>query len=631
MKKIIRLWGLLRLILRNLRARQSVREVLYLLTSLEEMPPDKFSQGIGTWSKRITTLQPYLYRDLQTSRLPDDLTLIDDYRRIINRIEEEIASFRHQPLITFILPVYSGSSDLIESTLRSIRQQLYQRFEIYLLVDSKRHAELERLTAAIFQNSQTVILKEFVDVDTKLESAFNEVLNECRGEFIAFISSSDTIARESTLEVARLINQSPDVEIIYSDESKKAGEYTIRSFRKPGWSRDLFCSLNYTQNFLCCRKEAVRNTGGLSGSFESDIKHDLILRMIEQREQVHHVPKVLYHEEVFKNYPQGYNADRSLQLQEKSLEAHLRRLGIDAEVTDGLIKGSFRVRRHIKPQEKISIIIPTRDRIHFLEKCIESIESKSTFRNYEIIIIDNGSLETASAEYFAGTRYRVIRNSEEFNYSRLNNIGAGQATGEHLLFLNNDTEVIAPDWLEALLEHSQRAEVGAVGAKLLYPNGLIQHAGMVLGGRFVAEHTNRFAEIYDRGYHGLADVVRNFNSVTGACLMMRTRVFQEIGGFDERLAVTYNDVDLCLKARACGYLVVYTPYAILYHHEGLSVLKNDESETASIEMNLNGQSTMHQLRVPKGQAKEIELFYSRWKSFIENDVNYNPQLTRCAR
>jgi GT2 family glycosyltransferase len=577
---------------------------------------------MNAWSKSMSTLQHYRYRVRRAVDLPDDLTLIDDYPEIIEQLREEIASFRYQPLITLMLPVYSGSDDLIERTLKSIGQQFYQHVEIYVLVDSQFVAEVRETVAKIVGGSK---LKHFENLGENLGLAFNEVLNECEGDFIGFLSSGDTISREATLEIARFANRFPEVDIIYSDESRSAGDYAIRTLCKPGWSRDLFLSSSYIQNFLCCRKEAVRNAGGLSGSFESDIKHDLILRMIEKREQVQHVPKVLYHEEVFKNYPQGYNADRSLQLQEKSLEAHLRRSGIDAEVTDGLIKGSFRVRRHIKPQEKISIIIPTRDRIHFLEKCIESIESKSTFRNYEIIIIDNGSLETASAEYFANTRHRVIRNSEEFNYSRLNNIGARHATGEHLLFLNNDTEVIAPDWLEALLEHTQRAEVGAVGAKLLYPSGMIQHAGMVLGGPWLAEHVNLLAEIYDHGYQGSADVIRNFNCVTGACLMMRASVFQQVGGFDEGLKITFNDVDLCLKARALGYLVVYTPYALLYHHERISREKG-EPDIAEIEIKLDGQNVAHKVPVPRGQAREIEHFYLRWRTIIENDVNRTPSL-----
>ncbi len=186
--------------------------------------------------------------------------------------------------------------------------------------------------------------------------------------------------------------------------------------------------------------------------------------------------------------------------------------------------------------------------------------------------------------------------------------------------------MIAPGWLEAMLEHSQRAEVGAVGAKLLYANGMIQHAGMVLGGPWIASQIDRLAEMHDHGASGFADVIRNVACVTGSCLMMRTSVFREVGGFDESLVITYNDVDLCLKARSRGYLVVYTPYALLYHHEGVSRLKEGEQELARIELSLNGESSVHMLPVPRGQAREIEEFCSRWRTFIENDANYTPSL-----
>jgi O-antigen biosynthesis protein len=625
MKKLTRLWGLVRLAISDLRARQSVKEALYLLSSLTEMPPEIFSRGISVWTKRLKTLQPYLYSDPEQSRLPDNLALLDDYPAINRRIQAEIASLPNQPLITFLVPVYTGPNDLIEATLKSIRLQLYSRFEVYLLTEGDRHAELQRMSAEIFPNSQPVILRGLVDAEN-LSKAFNEVLNECKGDFIGFVSASDIVARECTLEVVRLINQFPDVEIIYSDEGRKAGEYAIRSFRKPGWSRDLFLSFDYLRNFLCLRKEAVVAAGGFSGSFESDIKYDAVLRLIEKRERVAHLPTILYQGEVFKSLPQGYDADKSLALHKKSLAAHLDRIGDKAEIANGITRGSVVVRRQIKPDSKISIIIPTRDKIDLLKRCIESIEQKSTFRNYEIIIVDNGSVEPATLGYFAEKTFQILSDDAEFNFSRLNNLGARNANGNHLLFLNNDTEVISADWLEALLEHSQRAEVGAVGAKLLYPNGLIQHAGIVLGGPNVSEHINLFGEMHSHGDYGLADVVRNFSAVTGACLMMRANVFREIGGFDEQLAVTYNDVDLCLKARAAGYLVVYTPYAVLYHREGVSVLKKDNAQSVSIELSARGRTTIHRLQVPKGQARQIELFYSRWKSFIENDVNYDPQL-----
>ena len=615
--------------LRDSNISESVKTALYYVTKLEEIPPGQFSQSISAWCKRISILQHYRYAVRWATHLPDDFTLVEQYPAITKQIEDEIASFPYQPVITLLVPTYSGSGDLIEQTLKSVGRQFYQQLEIYLLVESRFVAEVQEIATKTQHGASQIKIKQCENLSQTLAVAFNEVLDECQGDFVGFLSSGDTISRGATLEILRIANLTVEVDIIYSDESQNARADAIRTFNKPGWSRDLFLSSNYLQNFLCCRKKAVRNAGGFSGHFETDIKYDLVLRITEKREHVEHIRKVLYNEEIHKFYPDGFNADTSWEFQKRAIAAHLERTGIDAEVSDGLIKGSFRVRRRVDINSKVSIIIPTRDRIDLLRRCIDSIEAASTFHNYEIIIIDNGSVEAASADYFASTRHKVVRNTEEFNYSRLNNIGARQASGDHLLFLNNDTEVIAPDWLEALLEHSQRPEVGVVGAKLLFRNGTIQHAGMVLGGPWLVEHVNQVAETYDRGYRGFADVTRNFNSVTGACLMMRARVFDQIGGFDESLKVTYNDVDLCLKARAHEYLVVYTPYALLYHYERGTRGKG-EFDLSEITLKCDGREVAYKMPVPKGQARGTEQFYLRWRTIIENDLNRTALPESCS-
>jgi GT2 family glycosyltransferase len=602
-----------------------VKAVLYYLLRVEEMPPNEFSQGIRTWCQGIVTLQPYLYRSSKTSRLPDDLSLLDNYPKIVQHIEEEIASFHYHPLITLIIPVYTDSFDLLDRTLRSIQQQFYQRLEIYLLADGKSQPELEQTARRLFGDPNTLIIKQFENLSAQLGPAFEKVLDECKGEFIGFLSSGDTIPRETTLEVSRLLNRFSDLDVIYSDESKRAGKQTIHRFHKPGWSRDLFLSLNYIQNFLCCRTESVRVAGGFHGRFESDIKYDLVLRIIEKAERIHHISRLLYHEDVYqKYYPGEFNADFSFQLHKEALANHFKRAGIEADVGDGIFRGSFRVRRKIIGEPKISIIIPTKDKVELLKQCIDSIETNSTYPNYEIIVIDNASIEPETLDYLATLSHRVLHYPDKFNYSKINNFGAQHASGEHLLFLNNDTQVITPDWLQALLEHSQREEVGGVGAKLLYPNGRIQHAGIVLSADNVSGHINSLTDLYDHGDDGLVDVVRNFNSVTGACLMMRASVFKEIGGFNESLPITHNDVDLCLKARAHGYLIVYTPFAMLYHYEGVSRLSvvDDAGEMAEFQSTLNGKPVTYRVPVPKGQAEEVKNFYARWEPFIQNDGNY---------
>jgi len=286
------------------------------------------------------------------------------------------------------------------------------------------------------------------------------------------------------------------------------------------------------------------------------------------------------------------------------LQGHLHGLGIAGKVVDGLVSPlRYRVRYKIAGQPLISIIIPTRDRVELLKRCLESIEAKTTYRHFEIIVLDNQSEAPDTLTYLAGLPHMVVPIRGPFNYSYLNNVGAAHARGEFLLFLNNDIEVITEEWLEALLEHAQRKEVGAVGAKLLYPNGTIQHAGVGLGHGGVAGHAFWYLPADDPGYFDLAQVVRNCSAVTGACMMMRTSVFAAVGGFDENIRVVFNDVDLCLRVREKGYLVVYTPYAVLYHLESAT------------------RNSLH-------PATDEEYVRKRWGRVIAaGDPYYNPHLS----
>jgi len=281
----------------------------------------------------------------------------------------------------------------------------------------------------------------------------------------------------------------------------------------------------------------------------------------------------------------------------------LNRVGDGATVEDGPVPCTFRVRRRVLRSPLVSIIIPTRDRLSLLRRCLQSIETQTTYRHYEILIIDNGSRKPQTLAYLASLPYQVIHDGEPFNFARLNNRAAAVAHGEHLLFLNNDVEVITPEWLEALLEHSQRQEVGAVGAQLLYADGTIQHAGIVLGVRSVAGHAHKYLPAKSEGYFAFPHLIRNYSAVTAACLMLRKAVYEEAGGLDERLAVTFNDVDLCLWLRARGYLIVYTPYARLYHHESRS----------------------RWYQPPR--AEEVQLMLDRWGTLLPRDPYYNPHLT----
>ena len=577
--KFLRICKLVLLILKDRNAYRSIRALVHNLSCIDELPPNQFFVNIISWSRNLAVWQ----------------------RNTIERARNETIVLQYLPKMTIIIPIFGSGGGWIKKTLESVDRQHYHDWELYLLVDKQPQLQLSKLIMEIFGENQEIKIKCISDLEEHLTDMLNEVLNECKGEFIGFLSGSDQLKRNALFEVVNVLNKHPDADIIYSDQARKDKETLVHLFYKPGWSRDLLLSMNYLGNFLCCRTEVIRTVGGFHGNFEDDIKYDLILRVIEKTERVHHIPKILYNERVPKSsYPKQFTADYSFELHKKVLEDHIRRVGIQGEVCDGIFKGSFRVRRKILNQPKVSIIIPTKDQTDQLRRCIESIESRTTYQNFEIIIVDNSSMDSELAQYFKASPHKVIQYPDEFNFSKINNLGARHATGQYLLFLNNDTQVISPEWLEAMLEHAQREEVGIVGAKLLYPDGLIQHAGMVLE-RNGARHMHRFVNLADHGYYGMADVVRNFDVVTGACLMIRKSVFKEMGGFEEKLAIVCNDADLCLKVRSRGYLVVYTPYALLYHYEGTSRWSDLRNE-----------------------AESINFFYSRWAAFIENDTYLNP-------
>lgn len=383
--------------------------------------------------------------------------------------------------------------------------------------------------------------------------------------------------------MAKLLQEHPDADMIYSDEDHiNTKGKRIDPYFKPDWSPDLFLSSMYTCHFGVYRKKLIDEIGGFRKAFEGSQDYDLVLRLTEKTDNIYHIPGILYHwrkilgSTAMKYQAKGY-ADVNAR---KALEDALKRRKINGKVLSGIYPGTFRIKREIIGNPQVSIIIPTRDQAGFLEKCIDSIEKKTDYKNYDILIIDNNSEEIKTKDYFEKIskkpNIRVLKYEYPFNFSGINNYAVTQSKSDYILFLNNDTEVISEEWLCAMLEHAQRTEVGAVGCKLLYPDNTIQHAGLILGisgipGKpGIAGHSHKHFPDDAYGYYMKPHIIQNLSAVTGACLMMRRDVFQEVGGFDDNLAYAFNDVDLCLKIRGKGYLIVYTPYAKLYHYESQS-------------------------------------------------------------
>jgi len=364
----------------------------------------------------------------------------------------------------------------------------------------------------------------------------------------------------------------------------------------------------YTCHFSVYRKEIVDRIGGLREGFDGSQDYDLALRFTEQTSRIVHIPKILYHwRKIEGSAAASYQAKPyAYEAAGKALNEAMRRRKIQAEVVPQPTFGFFRVKRRIVKPGLVSIIIPTRDRVDLLKRCVDSIEERTDYDDYEIVIVDNGSKRSETADYLRRCGHRVIRDDNPFNFSGLNNLGAANSQGDYLLLLNNDTEVISTEWLSALLEQAQRPEVGAVGARLLYPDGSIQHAGVVLGIGGVAAHSHLGCSGDEGGYFNFPNIIRNYSAVTGACLMTRRDLYDEIGGMNDMdLAESFNDVDYCLRLRKKGYLVVYTPFSILYHHESASRSKvvNDRENTYMLD---------------------------KWGPGISRDPYYSPSLTRTA-
>ena len=489
------------------------------------------------------------------------------------------ASFPYRPLVSVYLSVGSDSIEkFLNSAIESVRTQLYENWELCLVNDQPHDRRIEAMLDRHATNDRRIKLKRTID-----------------GEFVVFLSQHGELSRDSIFELVKQLNRDPLADFVYWDDDQlDADGSACAPFFKPDWSPDLILSMNYVGESFAARRSLIDEAGGIRSEDGAQWVYDLVLRGTERTERIVHIPKVLYHQRGSDTSSQGAGA----------IEETIRRRGIGAKV-ETAHPGRYSVRYEIRDNPMVSILIPTKDNCRLLRQCIDSIGKKTDYPNYEIIVMDNDSSDRETLDYFARIAHqvRIVRCPGRFNFSAINNRGAAQARGEFLLFLNNDTEVSRPDWMRAMVEQAQRLEVGAVGAKLLFSDGRIQHAGVVLGIEGVVGHAFRL--VRDDSVRGpaLANVVRDCSAVTAACMMMRRSLFDEVGGFDETLPIDFNDVDLCLRLRRLGYAIVYTPLALLYHHES---------------------ATRGHFHLPKYQ----DLFLQRWGRQIRNgDPYYNRNLT----
>ncbi len=510
------------------------------------------------------------------------------------------------PLFSVLVPVHDIEERLLRRCLDSVIAQAWEGWELCVVDDGSRAAHVGPVLAEYAARDSRVRVERSA-ASQGIAGATRRALAMARGTFVAFLDHDDELAPEALLAVAAKLAAEPSLDVVYSDEDKldEAGR-RVEPFFKPEWSPDLFLSMNYLNHLTAIRRAVVEAAGGPRDGFEGSQDYDLLLRVTEHTQRMGHVPRVLYHwrkvegSEAAQRGVKGYAQASAM----RALGEALARRGIDGRVESSR-PGLYSVRYAIRGEPLVSIIMPTRDKPDVLRACVESLERKTTWPRWELLIVDNGSADPRALELLEtlGRRHRVLRDPRPFNWSALNNAAAREARGEHLLFLNDDVEVLAPDWLESMIEHAQRPEVGAVGARLLYPDGRVQHAGVVLGLGSLAGHAFKHVTGDEPGYAWLGHVVRDVSAVTGACMLVPRGHFEAVEGFEERLPVAYNDVDLCLKLRERGLLVVYTPFARLVHHES---------------------ATRGALDPPEDQA----LVKARWSAALHDDPYYSPHLTR---
>ncbi len=514
---------------------------------------------------------------LQVDRSPYDLYLEknkQDYRAKMFA-QNEIDNFKYSPVISVVMPVYKVDDKWIVKAVESVRGQWYPRWELCICDDASGDEELSELLKSLAASDHRI---KFVQRQHNggIVKASNDALKLATGAYVTFLDDDDELTEDALYEVVKSL-QGARYDLVYSDEDKIGEDGELSDpFFKPDWSPDLLLSQNYICHLAVYRRKIVEEIGRLREGYDGSQDHDLVLRFTEKTQSIKHIPKILYH---WRKIPGSAAADvnakpYAFESGKKAVESALKRRGVSGRVQDGLWKGSYRVIREIEGEPLVSIIIPFKDQAAVLKKCLRSILEKTTYSNFEILLVDNKSELLETKEYLLSLTHGKIRKlefMEPFNFAAINNFAARQAKGEYLILLNNDTEVISPGWIEAMLEHAQRKEVGAVGAKLFFPNDLVQHAGVLVGVGGIANSSFLKKGRDDFGYFGQADVIRNYSAVTGACMMVRRNLYLGVGGLDEdNLAVTFNDIDFCLRLRSKGYLIVYNPYAQLYHHESLS-------------------------------------------------------------
>jgi GT2 family glycosyltransferase len=551
----------------------------------------------GYWSKTYTELST------------------DDFEAI----RRHIGALKHIPLLSVIIPTYNTPPKILRIAIESIREQIYERWELCIADDASTSEETKALLRE-YEGTDERIKIVFRQNNGHISEASNSAIEMAHGEFIVLVDHDDELTPHALYMLAAELNRHPDADIIYSDEDKIDQDGQVyQPYFKPDFSPDMFLSQNYINHLGAYRRSLVEEVGRFRKGFEGSQDYDLALRVIQRSspERIRHIPFVLYHWRSIEGSVASGDQEKpyALDAARKAITEHLERQGSKATVVAGRDDYSHRV-LYALPQvpPKVSLIVPTRDHVNLLKMVVDGVRETNDYPHWDMTIVDNGSVEAATTDYLGkitqDERIKVLRDDGSFNFSRLNNRAVRATDGQIIGLINNDIEPISEDWLSEMVRQVTQPGVGAVGAKLYYPNDTLQHGGVIVGLGGVAGHFDKRLPRDQRGYFGRAMLVQNFSAVTAACMLVPRAVFEEVQGLDEvNLAVAFNDVDFCLKIRKAGYRLVWTPYAELYHHESVSRGLDTDSEKID------------------RFAAEISVMQDRWRTQFEADPFYNPNLT----
>ena len=526
------------------------------------------------------------------------------------------SAFAQKPLISIVIPLYCTPLPYLKELLESVRRQSYENWQL-CLADGSPDDKAKEFIEKHYGREKRIVYRK-LEENGGISANTNEAVALAAGEYLMLCDHDDTLEPDALYEIVKAINDT-GADVLYTDEDKVSmdGRHYFDPNFKPDFNLFRLRENNYICHIFVVKKSLTDETGLLRSEFDGAQDFDFILRCCEKAQKITHIPKVLYH---WRCHMDSTAADPSskayaYEAGRKAVREHYQRLGIDAKVEMTERPGWYRSHVKVQGNPLISVIIPNKDHTDDLELCLFSMTRKSTYRNYEILIVENNSEKEETFEYYRKLpdRYpkaRVLTWEKEFNYSAINNFAAKEAKGEYLLFLNNDVEILTPDWMEEMLQNCQQENVAAVGAKLYYPDDTIQHAGVVLGLGGIAGHIMCRASKEDPGYFGRMISVQEISAVTAACMMVKKSDFDAVGGLDETFQVAFNDIDLCMKFRAAGKKIIFTPYAELYHYESKSRGLEDTPEK--------------QFRFDK----EVKRFQEKWAQQLEmGDPYYSPNLS----